>query len=41
MGRNLFIDLRNHTLQSLPWTTLCEVVSTIGNHILNALSPAN
>ena len=33
---DVLVDTANHTLKSLTRTTLCEVVSTVSNHILNA-----
>ena len=41
MSSNFLVDLSNHTLQGLTRSTLCEVVSTISNHVLYALGPAN
>ena len=41
MSRDLFVDLGDHALQRLARTTLGEVVGTVGNHILNTLSPTD
>ena len=41
MNGNLAINFHDHTLQSLAWSALGEVVSAIGNHVLNTLSPTH
>src|SRR5574344_129153 len=35
------IDTADHALKSLTWTTFCEIICTICNHVLNTLCPAN
>ena len=40
VGRDFLVDLDNHSLEGFARTTLSEVVSTVGNHILHALGPA-
>ena len=41
MGGYILVNTGYHTLKSLTGTTLCEVVSSIGNHRLYTLSPLN
>ena len=40
MSGNFFVDFHDHALQGLTRTTLCEVIGTVGNHILDTLCPA-
>ena len=39
MNRNLTTDLCNHALKSLTRSALCEVCSSVSNHLLNLVCP--
>ena len=41
MSRYFTVDLGYHATQCLARTALCEVVSTVGNHVLHTLCPAH
>ena len=41
MSTNRLVDTANHTLESLAWSTFCEVVGTVLNHIEHTGCPTH